>query len=79
MKLIAIIMIALFALSACATATLPTGATPAEKAAAQCRDAQLGIAIAETVLLQPQTAEAKTYWDRYLAGARLALATYCMM
>jgi hypothetical protein len=79
MKLISLTIIVLLALSACATATLPTNATPAEKAAALCKDAQLGIIFAETQRLQAGSVESRAYWERYIEAARAALTTYCMM
>jgi hypothetical protein len=79
MKLISITIIVLFALSACATATLPTNATPEQKAAAMCKDAQLGIIYADTMRIQAQTVDSRAYWERYIEAARAALITYCMM
>jgi hypothetical protein len=78
-KLALLAIIAMFALSACATATLPTNATPAEKASALCKDAQLGIIFAETQRLQAGSVDSRAYWERYIEAARAALTTYCMM
>jgi hypothetical protein len=79
MKLISLTIIVLFTISACATATLPTNATPAEKAAALCKDAQLGIIYADTMRIQAQSVDSRAYWERYIEAARLTLQTYCMM
>jgi|WetSurMetagenome_2_1015567.scaffolds.fasta_scaffold240092_3 hypothetical protein len=79
MKLIILAVIVLFALSACATATLPTNATPEQKAVALCKDAQLGIIYADTMRVQAQSIDSRAYWERYIEAARAALTTYCMM
>jgi hypothetical protein len=70
---------ALLTLPACATLALSPDATPAAKAAALCKDAQLGVVYAETKRLEAQTVESRAFWERYIEAARLALTTYCMM
>lgn len=65
-------------LMSCASMGLPPDATQAEKNAARCKDAQLGLAIVTVALAEPQTADGKAYWDKYLTGVQVAIKAYCM-
>ncbi len=77
MKKLVLLVLCCIILAACATATLPSNATEAEKQAALCKDAQFGVNLATVALEKQLSTSEKAYWDSYLAGARLAFDTYC--
>jgi uncharacterized protein YceK len=77
MKRILVILFVLAALAGCATASLPSGATQAEKYAAYCADARQACALAEIAIATATTAEQQQYWTKYLVGAEKAIDLYC--
>jgi hypothetical protein len=75
--LLAILVLALF-VSACATANLPDNATPEERRAALCMDAQTGLAMAEAALAGHLSSEERAYWRSFRRGAMIGINTYCL-
>jgi hypothetical protein len=51
---------------------------PEATRAALCRDAQLGIQIADLALEANPTGELAIYWQRWRAGAVMAFQAYCL-
>jgi hypothetical protein len=72
-----ILVMGLLATASCSTMGLPTDATPVQKRAAMCSDAQMGFALSQAMLEGTLAPDALKYWVAYKAGAALALQTYC--
>jgi hypothetical protein len=77
-KLFICLILLLTTLISCSTLRLPKDATPAEKRAALCADAQMGYSLSLAMLenLNPNAAE-NNYWLAYKMGAAAALKLYC--
>ena len=80
MKRLITVMLILACMAGCSTLSVLTSdnATQAEKQAALCDDAQLGVALADVMLGEGQTGAAAEYWQAYRSGAVLALKMYCV-
>lgn len=65
-------------LMACASTQLPKDATPAQKQAAKCEDAQAALAMADAVISKGGLGNnAAVYWTAYKSGAEVAISAYC--
>ena len=79
MKRLMILAMFMLILTGCATTQLTSTSTEAQKKAALCQDAQMGMAIADAVVqTQTLTEQESKYWTAYKVSAETAIKLYCM-
>lgn len=77
MKEFVLLVLLMISLTSCKTLTLPETATFTEKYEASCEDISTAISKAEKILLTILTDEQRSYWQRYLEGAKVAHYVLC--